>query len=41
MYDKRQVQYMAGHKWISSTENYEVQELTGLTDLLTKHHPFS
>ncbi|MBA2583268.1 MAG: site-specific integrase [Bacteroidetes bacterium] len=41
MYDKRQVQYMAGHKWISSTEHYEVQELTGLTDLLTKHHPFS
>lgn len=41
MYDKRTVQYMAGHKWISSTEHYEVQELTGLTDLLTKHHPFS
>lgn len=41
MYDKRQVQYMAGHKWISSTEHYEVQELDGLTDLLTKHHPFS
>ena len=29
MYDKRQVQYMIGHKWISSTENYEVQELDG------------
>jgi site-specific recombinase XerD len=41
MYDKRQVQYMIGHKWISSTENYEVQELDGLTDLLAKHHPFS
>lgn len=41
MYDKRTVQYMIGHKWISSTEHYEVQELTGLTDLLTKHHPFS
>lgn len=41
MYDKRTVQYMMGHKWISSTEHYEVQELEGLTDLLTKHHPFS
>lgn len=41
MYDKRQVQHMIGHKHISSTENYEVQELESLTDLLTKHHPFS
>lgn len=41
VYDKRTVQYMLGHRWISSTEHYEVQELTGLTDLLTKHHPFS
>jgi site-specific recombinase XerD len=41
MYDKRTVQHMAGHKYISSVEHYQVQELTGLTDLLTKHHPFS
>lgn len=41
MYDKRQVQYMIGHKCISSTERYEQQTLEGLTDLLTKHHPFS
>lgn len=41
MYNKREVQYMLGHRWISSTEHYEVQELTSLTDLLTKHHPFS
>lgn len=40
MYSKRQVQYMIGHKWISSTEHYQVQELDGLTDLLNKHHPF-
>ena len=40
MYSKRQVQYMIGHKWISSTEHYQVQELDGLTDLLSKHHPF-
>lgn len=41
MYGKREVQYMAGHRWISSTQNYEVQELDSLTDLLAKHHPFS
>lgn len=40
MYSKREVQYMAGHKWISSTEHYQVQELEGLTELLEKHHPF-
>jgi integrase/recombinase XerD len=39
-YNKRQVQYMAGHKYINSTEAYEVQELETLTDQLTKHHPF-
>ncbi len=39
-HNKRQVQYMAGHKYIHSTEMYEVQELQTLTDQLTKHHPF-
>jgi site-specific recombinase XerD len=39
-HNKRQVQYMAGHKYIHSTEAYEVQELETLTDQLTKHHPF-
>jgi integrase/recombinase XerD len=40
MYDKRQVQYMAGHRNISSTEHYQMQELTGLIDQLARHHPF-
>lgn len=39
-YNKRQVQYMAGHKYINSTEMYEVQELETLTNQLTRHHPF-
>ena len=39
-YNKRQVQYMAGHKYITSTEMYEVQEMETLTTQLTKHHPF-
>lgn len=40
LYDKRRVQYMAGHKWISSTEEYERQEISVLDDELRKHHPF-
>ncbi|MGB3947584.1 MAG: site-specific integrase [Bacteroidia bacterium] len=40
MYDKRQVQYMAGHRYINSTKHYEVQEMDSLTDMLTKYHPF-
>jgi site-specific recombinase XerD len=39
-HNKRQVQYMAGHKYIGSTELYEVQEMESLTDALSKHHPF-
>ncbi len=39
-HNKRQVQYMAGHKYITSTEMYQVQELATLTNQLTKHHPF-
>jgi site-specific recombinase XerD len=39
-YNKRQVQYMAGHKYIDSTERYALQQTDTLTDLLTKHHPF-
>ena len=39
-HNKRQVQYMAGHKYIDSTEAYKIQELETLTDQLSKHHPF-
>jgi integrase/recombinase XerD len=41
VHGKRQAQYMAGHKYISSTERFELQEIDSLTDTLTKHHPFS
>ncbi|NOQ75453.1 MAG: hypothetical protein GQ574_25815 [Crocinitomix sp.] len=40
LHGKRQVQYMIGHKWISSTEHYQLQNLEELTDLLETHHPF-
>lgn len=39
-YNKRQVQYMAGHKYIDSTERYAMQETDSLKDQLAKHHPF-
>jgi integrase/recombinase XerD len=39
-YNKRQVQYMTGHRYIDSTEKYALQQTDTLTDLLTKHHPF-
>jgi integrase/recombinase XerD len=39
-HNKRQVQYMIGHKYIDSTERYKVQELESLTQALVKHHPF-
>ncbi|HWK05696.1 MAG TPA: site-specific integrase [Puia sp.] len=40
LHNKREVQYMAGHRYISSTEKYAAQEMGNLTDQLAKHHPF-
>ena len=40
MYDKRKVQYMIGHKYISSTEHYEAQEVDTLSNQIVQHHPF-
>ena len=37
--DIRQVQYMAGHRWVSSTERYNVFNVQGLKDSLDKYHP--
>jgi integrase/recombinase XerD len=35
----RQVQYMAGHKYVSSTERYQVNNLDDLQNELKNHHP--
>lgn len=40
IHNKRQAQYMIGHRYISSIEKYQVQDLDSLTDALSKHHPF-
>lgn len=38
-YNLRQVQYMAGHKYVSSTERYQANNLEGLKNSLDKYHP--
>jgi len=35
----RQVQYMAGHRYVSSTERYQVNNLDDLQNELKEHHP--
>jgi integrase/recombinase XerD len=35
----RQVQYMAGHKYVSSTERYQLNNLDDLQNELKHHHP--
>lgn len=37
--DVRLVQYMAGHRWVSSTERYNVYNLQELKEALDKYHP--
>jgi integrase/recombinase XerD len=37
--DIRTVQYMAGHKYVSSTERYRSYNLQDLEESLTQHHP--
>jgi integrase/recombinase XerD len=38
-YDIRQAQYLAGHKYVSSTERYRQEDLEELTGQLEKYHP--
>jgi len=39
-YNLRQVQYMAGHRYIRGTEYYLPNNLEDLTNDISKHHPF-
>ncbi len=38
-YNLRQVQYLAGHRYISSTEAYQQNEMEGLSEEVNKFHP--
>jgi integrase/recombinase XerD len=40
-YNLRQVQYMAGHKYVSSTERYQANNLENLQSKLEKYHPLN
>lgn len=39
MHNLRRVQYMAGHRYISSTESYQQSDMEGLTEEVNKFHP--
>ncbi len=39
IYNLREVQYMAGHRYVSSTENYLVNRLEDLQNDIDKYHP--
>lgn len=41
LYNLRQVQYMAGHRFVSSTEAYLVNDLEDLLEDVNKFHPLS
>ncbi len=38
-YNLRQVQYLAGHRYISATEAYQQSEMEGLTEEVNMYHP--
>ena len=40
-YDLRVVQYMAGHRYVSSTERYQAANLKELKESLKRHHPLN
>lgn len=39
-FDIRKVQYLAGHKYVSSTEGYKANVIDELQEDVTKYHPF-
>lgn len=39
LYNLRQVQYMAGHRYVSSTEGYFINDLDDLQEDINKYHP--
>ena len=39
MYNLREVQYRAGHRYISTTEGYKVNDLDGLQEQVNMFHP--
>jgi len=40
-YNLREVQYLAGHRYISSTESYLQNDMEGLAEEINKYHPLN
>lgn len=38
-YNLRKVQYMAGHRYVSSTEKFKINDIEGLQEEVNKYHP--
>lgn len=38
-YNLREAQYFAGHRYVSSTENYLINDLESLQEEVNKYHP--
>lgn len=41
LYNLREVQYMAGHRYVSSTEAFLVNEMDGMIEDIEKYHPIA
>lgn len=41
IYNLRQVQYMAGHRYVSSTESFLANEMDGMIEDIEKYHPMA
>lgn len=41
LHNLREVQHMAGHRYVSSTESYLINDLDDLQEEIEKYHPFS
>jgi len=39
LYNLREVQYRAGHRYVSSTEGYMINDLDDLQEAIAKYHP--
>jgi len=40
-YNLREAQYFAGHRYVSSTENYLINNLEDLQEDINKYHPIT
>ena len=38
-YNLREVQYLAGHRYISTTESYQQNDVEGLAEEINMYHP--